>query len=253
MSVTIPTSQRRRKKSFLSGMAGHILSRFPPEYRDLFYHRLHRLRNPVWTGNLSYVAPVTRWGFERGMPIDRFYIERFLEQNRSEIRGKVLEVRDPSYTQRYGTGVTHSDVLDIDASNPYATVITDLAAADSVPSEFYDCFILTQTLQYIYQLESAVSHAHRVLRPGGTLLVTVPGIIRIDVPEADYWRFTPALCQRLFSEFFGEKNITVTPHGNCVSAVAFLAGMAQEEMRTADMERQDSDFPVIISVVARKA
>ena len=57
--------------------------------------------------------PVSReFGFERGRPIDRWYIERFLREHAGDVRGRVLEVAESTYTQWYGDGaVTGSDVL----------------------------------------------------------------------------------------------------------------------------------------------
>jgi SAM-dependent methyltransferase len=143
--------------------------------------RLRRLRRPAWLGTLRRTAPLSdHWGRDRGTPIDRYYIERFLSEERSPIRGRVLEVLNADYTERFGVSVESTEVLDIDASNPAATIIADLAAADGVPDEAFDCFVLTQTLQYVYDLQSAVRHAHRVLRPGGTVLCTVPTVSRIS-------------------------------------------------------------------------
>jgi hypothetical protein len=48
-------------------------------------------------------APVSRnFGYDRGLPVDRYYIEGFLDRHKSDVRGHVLEVGDDSYTRRYG-------------------------------------------------------------------------------------------------------------------------------------------------------
>jgi hypothetical protein len=119
--------------------------------------RLRRLRRPAWLGSIRRTAPLSdHWGRDRGTPIDRYYIERFLAAESRAIQGRVLEVLNADYTERFGTGVERSDVLDIDGSNLAATIVADLASADDVPSETFDCFVLTQTLQYVYDLQSAV-------------------------------------------------------------------------------------------------
>jgi hypothetical protein len=194
------------------------------------------------------------WGFDRGTPVDRYYIERFLDEHRRDIRGRVLEVKDSCYTNQYGTEVEHCDVLDIDLKNPCATIIADLAAADGLPSHTYDCFILTQTLQLIYEAHAAVSHAHRLLRSGGVLLVTVPSVSRIVFAHegTDYWRFTVASCLAIFGEVFGAEQVTVRSYGNVLAAIAFLTGMAYEELSHRELEAHDDDFPVIIAVRAVK-
>jgi hypothetical protein len=193
------------------------------------------------------------WGFDRGTPIDRYFIEAFLARHDGDIRGRVLEIKSDTYTARFGRAVTARDVLDIDASNPNATLIADLADTSSMPAAEYDCFILTQTLQLIFDFGAAVASAHKLLRPGGVLLVTVPCVSRV-VPrygqETDYWRFTPASCRRLFGEVFGPANITVQPLGNVGAGVAFLRGAAVEEVPHTVLDQNDADFPVVIAVRA---
>jgi len=165
------------------------------------------------------------WGFDRGTPVDRYYIERFLSAHRAVIRGRVLEVKDSAYTRRFGAGVVESEVLDIEPSNPSATIVADLSAADSVPGSRFDCFILTQTLQFIYDVRAALGHAHRLLAPGGVLLATVPVVSRLAPSNGltgEFWRFPPAACRRLFEEVFGAGQITLQSYGNVTSAIAFL-------------------------------
>jgi hypothetical protein len=215
--------------------------------------RLRRIRRPGWLARLpGRVRPVSaHWGFDRGTPVDRYYIERFLAAHASDIRGRALEVKDSTYTTRFGVGVTHHDVLDIDASNPLATVVADLSAADHVASDRFDCFVLTQTLQLIFDVRAAIAHAHRLLAPGGVMLVTVPCVSRI-VPrfglEGDYWRFTAASCRRLFGEIFGAERVTVTTMGNVGAATAFLMGLAAEEVPRRVLDEHDPYFPILVGV-----
>ena len=159
------------------------------------------------------------------------------------------------YTERYGVAVEQRDVLDIDPTNEDATIVADLAAADSVPSDLFDCFILTQTLQYIYDLRSAVEQAHRILRPGGTLLCSVPAVSRIArlQLESEYWRLTPAGCSRLFGDAFRGGEVAVRGRGNVLTAVAFLVGMAAEELTSRELREDDPFFPLIVTVRATKA
>lgn len=224
--------------------------------RQRLRQRLRRLSRPAWLGTIRRTTPLSNaWGRDRGTPVDRYYIERFVEQERHHIRGRVLEVMNADYTHRFDAGVEQSDILDLDPKNPAATLVADLAAADAVPSDTFDCFILTQTLQYVYDLRSAVKHAHRILRPGGTLLCTVPAVSRIGrrYVDTEYWRFTTASCSRLFEEAFTGGAVEVRSHGNVLTAVAFLVGMASEELSTRELESEDTFFPVVVSVRAMKA
>jgi SAM-dependent methyltransferase len=211
-----------------------------------------RVLHPARLGVLRRTRPLSSdWGFDRGTPVDRFYIEHFLRENGKDICGNVLEVKDSEYTKRYGTAVLRSDVLDIDSSNPSATLIADLARTDRLPAAAFDCFILTQTLQLVFDIRAAVESAHRLLRPEGVLLLTVPSVSKI-VPDCDgdYWRFTAASCSRLFGEVFGPANITVTSYGNLLSCTAFLQGMAYQELPDKKLKHNDEAFPLIIAVRA---
>jgi hypothetical protein len=241
----------------MTQLLSSLLNKMPPEHRLYLRRRVNRLIRPAWLGTLRRTTPLSHnWGFDRGLPVDRYYIERFLDENRRDIRGRVLEVKDSSYTKQYGLSVERCDVLDIDSTNPRATIVTDLAAADSsTPSDCFDCFVLTQTLQLIYDIRAAVTRAHHFLRPEGVLLATVPSISRI-VPRHervnDYWRLTFASASALFGEVFGPEHVRVHSYGNVLSAIAFLAGMASDELSSQELNINDVDMPVVITVRAVK-
>lgn len=225
------------------------------DQRHPFRQRLRRMTRPAWLGSIRRTTPLSPiWGHDRGTPVDRYYIEQFLDHNRQDIRGRVLEVKDSSYTNRFGAGVEQSDVLDIDPCNPGVTIVADLSKGDQIPSDCYDCFVMTQTLQLIYNMNGAIAHAARILRPGGVLLATLPGIGRVEraYAEGDYWRFTPASGATLFETIFGPAQVSVRSYGNVLTAIAFLTGMAHEELSRHELETHDAHFPIIIGVRAVK-
>lgn len=221
------------------------------------WRRLWRLSQPSWRGLLWRTAPVSdQWGFDRGTPIDRYYIEQFLAAHRQDIKGKVVEVGGNDYTARFGSDVQSSDVLDIDAANSRATLIADLTHADQIPGEQFDCFILTQTLHLILDLRAALRHAHRMLRPGGVLLATVPVLSRISRrrgPDHEYWRLTPGAARALFSEVFEASEVQVRSDGNVLTGIAFLSGFAFQELSPDELSFNDPFFPLIVSVRAVKS
>jgi SAM-dependent methyltransferase len=217
--------------------------------------RARRLLRPARFGITWRTEPLSQaWGTDRGTPVDRYYIEQFLDRHRADIQGRVLEVRDSRYTSEFGTGVTAVEVLDVEAGNPRATIVADLSAADAIADETFDCFVLTQTLQYIPDLEAALRHARRVLKPGGVLLATVPGISRIDTRHADrdLWRFTPRACSVLFAETWPDDRVEVSAVGNVLAAAAFLYGVAVEELAEADLAAHDPNYPVVVCVRAER-
>lgn len=217
-------------------------------------------------GDLRRSKPIGRhFGIDRpmpdeedGRPVDRFYIERFLAANASDIRGRVLEIGDDGYTRRYGGDrVARRDILNITADNPRATIVADLAAAPQIPDAIFDCVILTQTLHLIYDAPAAVRTLHRILKPGGVLLMTVPGITLVPTTSVWghtwYWAFTALAARRMLGEAFGEPRIEVGSCGNVLAATAFLHGLAVGELSADELEACDTDYPLIIAARARKA
>lgn len=209
------------------------------------------MRVPAWLGTARRTSPFSdRWGFDRGTPIDRFYIEAFLTLHQADIRGRVLEVGDARYTERFGAEVISHDVLDFNPSNVHATVIADLANTDAFEQDAYDCFLLVQTLQYVFDVAAAVRTTRRLLRPGGVALVAVPAVTKIAGSagiDGDFWRFTPAACRALFQAEFGEGSVEVNGHGNVLVAMAFLLGMASEELKEDELRLVDPWHPVVVT------
>lgn len=207
-------------------------------------------------GNLD-AAPFSRqFGFDRGLPVDRYYIERFLEESSLLIRGRVLEIGDASYTRQFGgSRVTQSDVLNL-RPNAEASYVGDLTDPKTLPAEVFDTAILTQTLHVIYEMRTAMENVHRSLRPGGLLLATLPGISQIcgdpDGKWNDSWRLTGYSARRLFESVFGEGNVEVWTCGNVQTSIAFLAGLAASELRPSELDAHDPDYPMIICVRARR-
>ncbi len=207
-------------------------------------------------GDLRRLAPISRqWGFDRGRPVDRYYIEAFLERHARDIRGRVLEAGDDAYTRRFGgANVTRRDVLQV-SDDPNATIVADLANAPQVESDAFDCIILTQTLQYAYDVHAAMRTVHRVLRPEGALLLTVPGITpMMNDPWRDswYWSFTAAALSRLAAESFPPGSYRVESRGNVLAAVAFLQGIAWQELEPGELSHDDPEFPVTLTLRATK-
>lgn len=202
-------------------------------------------------GSFARLEPVSRdWGFDRGTPVDRHYIEAFLEAHSSDIQGHVLEIADNAYTIRFGGDkVQTSDILQPVEGQPKATVIADLGTGAGVPTARFDCIICTQTLQFIYQVREAIASLHEMLRPSGVLLMTVPGISQISREDmertGDYWRFTTASIHRLLAESFGD-HVIVQSVGNVYAAIAFLQGLAVEELDLDSLEMSDPQFQLLL-------
>jgi SAM-dependent methyltransferase len=196
------------------------------------------------------------FGDGRGLAIDRYYIEAFLKHHSADIQGRVLEVGDDSYTRKYGgQRVTKRDILHVVEGSPSATIIADLTRADHIPSDCFDCVILTQTLHLVYDVRAAVETLWRILKPGGVLLATFPGISQTSIDQwADtwYWSFTVHSARRLFQEVFPAQNVEVQFHGNVMAATSFLQGLAAEELHQDELDHVDPHYQMLITVRAVK-
>lgn len=211
----------------------------------------------VQFGDLHRTDPIsTNWGYDRGDPLDRFYIEGFLQRHCHDICGRVLEVGDNAYTLRFGSDrVVRSDVLHVDQNAKNATIVADLAKADHIESEIFDCIILTQTLQLVSDVLAAVATLHRILRPGGILLLTVPAISPIDHgPWRDtwFWSFTTVGLRKLLAERFPLSGLNVESRGNVFAATAFLYGLSQQDVPTFKYQLDDPHYPVTVLARAVK-
>jgi len=209
-------------------------------------------------GDFRRVVPISRaFGYERGRPVDRYYIEQFLASHAADIRGRVLEIGENLYTRQFGgERVAQSDVLNLTPDNPNATIVADLTDAGHLPGGQFDCFIFTQTLQFIYDPRAALSTVARLLKPGGVLLASFPvisQICRYDMDRwGDYWRFTSASVRRLLAEAFPPGGVEVASHGNVLAALCFMHGLAAEELTPAELDFHDPDYQIVITARAVK-
>jgi hypothetical protein len=202
--------------------------------------------------------PLSRlFGFDRGTPIDRYYIEKFLSQNSQYIRGTVLEISENLYSKMFGKAkVTKQEILHFDDSNSRATIVGDLTKPETLPFETIDCFICTQTYNFIFSVASALQGSYRLLKKKGALLSTVSGISpisRYDMDRwGDFWRFTDKSIARLMLEA-GFNDVKVSIFGNYFAAKSFLQGLAVEDISNiALLDVVDKDYQVTLGIAAFK-
>lgn len=226
--------------------------------------KLSRIINRLFKRKIVFnttlqTEPVSRvFGLDRGTPIDRYYIERFLEKNTPCISGKVLEISESTYSQRFGKNISSYEVLHYDNSNRKATITGDLTRPVTLPEKEIDCFICTQTLNFIFEVDKAIEGCYKLLKPGGVFLGTVAGISQISRYDmdrwGDYWRFTDKSITKMFEKVFGGKNIEVETFGNVLSSTAFLQGLSLEDIEdTSLLNKKDADYQMLIGIKAVRA
>jgi SAM-dependent methyltransferase len=187
------------------------------------------------------------------MSVNRVFIEEFIQEFASDIRGKCLEFQDDDYTSRFGGNkVNRVDVLHIDSSNPHATIVADLTEPYESPSNHFDTIICTQTLHLIFNVQRAVGELHRVLKPGGVLLVTAPQGGMIARGWTEYWRFTSEGLRRLLAESFGAEQITIRCYGNSLTTAGTLRGLVAHDFTPAQLTHHDPTFGLVVCARATK-
>jgi len=235
---------------------------FKPVRRFVVTRLKNREYNPppgwVRFGDMKRLKPFSeRWGRDRGLPIDRYYIEGFISSNSGQIKGRVLEFGDDRYTQKfYNPAISAGDIINLNKeTNPATTIAADIVDAPQIPSGTYDCIICTQTLQFIYDHKKAVETLYRILAPGGFLLTTFPGISPTSgTTWSRYWcwNFTVLSAENMFREFFPRENVEVKAYGNLISAAGFLYGLSAEELTEEELGYHDPRYEIVITVKAVK-
>ena len=197
------------------------------------------------------------FGLDRGRPIDRYYIEQFLEKNNQDISGDILEISESKYSKQFGTNVSSYGILSYDNSNKNVTIVGDLTKPEALPEKKIDCFICTQTLNFIYDVTKAIEGCHKLLKPNGCLLCTVSGISQISRYDmdrwGDYWRFTDLSIRKLTEAVFGKDNVEITIYGNVLAATAFLQGLSVDDLPDSTLLNDiDPDYQVTLGIRAIK-
>ena len=203
------------------------------------------------------VNPVGKtYGTSRGGSICRYYLDGFLNQYKSAITGNVLEIGDRNYTYRYGTDVKASYVLHFDDQfERYGLDFRgDLRTGEGINTNFYDCIIFTQVLNFIQDINQTPDILIDALKTGGKLLICVSGIspiVRYDMDKyGHYWNFTDKSISNMFTR--DNTKCEVWTKGNCKVACAFLQGMGCAELTMEELEDTDEDFQVVILAVVTK-
>lgn len=233
---------------------------------------LPRMIRPVLLNDIKRVKPITNdFGFSRGIPIDRYYIEKFLQNHKDAIKGNLLEVSGDDYIRKYGQegstcsilqftenkAAENKNILSTGGGGERSFVYADLTRLDSFEHDAFDCFVCTQTFNFIYDIKRAIEGAYAILREGGTLLATVSGISQISRYDmdrwGDYWRLTDLSAKKMFGEVFGQSNVSVEIFGNALASVLLLQGLSQEDLEDESiLDQTDNDYQVTLGIAAKK-
>lgn len=209
----------------------------------------------MYLGKLPIVPISRRFGGERGTPIDRYYIDKMISDNKECITGDVMEIGDALYTKRFGVDVNNSYVLHVNGWGK-DVIKGNLATGEGIQENLVDCLICTQTIQFIYDVGSTIKNVYRLLKPGGIALVTASGIAQLSMYDyrnwGEYWKFTRKSLELLFGSCFIMDNIEIQAYGNVKTAMGFLYGLTVEDLDESDLNFNDEQYTVTYGVIARK-
>ncbi|MCL2074549.1 MAG: glycosyltransferase [Marinilabiliaceae bacterium] len=259
--IILPLLFYNKKNNRLKRVS-HLLKKISVKFKNSL--RLLFGKHTIFTvTDLFRVTPLsTCFGFDRGKPIDRYYIEKFLYDNRQYFKGRILEVAQDWYSSKYAALNKTNDekpiieTLHLDGTEKKVTIVGDLTNLQTLPENRYDCFVCTQVLHVIYDVSAALEGAYKLLKEGGVFLATTTGISQIcrgDMDRwGDYWRFTNKSLELLFqkTQF---KEVEIVPMGNVLAACAFLQGLALEELPKKELlDIIDDNYQLIIGIKAVK-
>ena len=244
------------KLVYISTMTGNITVEDNGDLKKIGF-LFARKKYPIPTGLLDICPnPLNHdFAYSRGTPIMRYYIDHFLELNQKYICGNVMEIGDNQYTLKYGNSRVRKSLI-LDVHDGDGKIQGDLQSGEGIQEEMVDCFILTQVLDFIYDMKSAAANIVRALTKKGTALITVSGISQISRYDMDrwghYWNFTDKTIKKVFSGIVGENNVKVQVFGNVKVAMLKLYGACAEELSPEDLDYVDEDYQVMIAAVVKK-
>lgn len=219
--------------------------------RALFFRKIYP-RGKAW---MICERPLSeKYGYDRGLPIERYYIEKFLDKNKGKIKGIVLEVESDQYSTRFGgKNIKSLEIVDYNKSNKKAKYIDDLQVSKVLPKNYFDCILITQVIGAISDFDAVVKTTFEILKPGGYLLLTTSGLATmIKPPQEPFWRFTPKGLEMIFTKLFGSENVRVESFGNFISGQASWIGASAQELSEKELDKKDPRYPVLIGLVANK-
>ena len=117
----------------------------------------------------------------------------------------------------------HASYTSIDIDEHYGP--QDVVSDEFLPfaDESFDLVVMTEAFHYIVDTEEAVRELHRVLRPGGTLVITIPLVWEFDRRIVER-RYTSPELALLFAEESGWGDVRVGEAGGYAVAWSTITG-----------------------------
>jgi SAM-dependent methyltransferase len=208
-------------------------------------------RGKVNWGSLGAYVPIsTGFGFERGTPIDRYYLNRFIEEVRSQVRGVVIEIGGSLNNRTVYNFVNAREYHAMDLiQRPDVDIVGNAEDPAAFPASSIDSVIAFNVLEHCREPWVVIDNALLWLKPGGALFCMVPNAQRIHKMPGDYWRPLPQAVSWMLRRFSTHQ---LRVYGNPIALVASFMGIASEEVPRRDLDFFNPDYPVATCAVAIK-
>jgi glycosyltransferase involved in cell wall biosynthesis/SAM-dependent methyltransferase len=212
------------------------------------------------TARVGKVAPAAfhhtlpfnpEFGCDPSWPIERQYIERFRRQEASYTRGVVLDIQDFCQEQ------PESGLAQLTQPAPTHDGLSEhwvgcrLSSATNLPDCLFDCVLFTCSLHLAYNFSAALQLCYRLLKPGGVLLLTVPG--SGTWKDTWYWSLTPEALRHLLATVFPAAAVELESFGNVHVAAAYLYGLELPALSPEQLGHYDPEYQVLHTVKIVKA
>lgn len=191
------------------------------------------------------------YGYSRGTPIDRYYLEQFIREIRSYVVGYTLEIggsRENQYLYGFTNAMSYK-TMDMH-QKPEVDITGDIHDPNSLGSNSFDSIILFNVLEHCEKPWIVVENIYNWLTKRGSVFCMVPNSQRIHRDPKDYWRILPDGMRSLFAKF-PIKQLYL--YGNPITTIATMMGVAAEELSSEELNSFNSEYLVATCIYACKA
>jgi SAM-dependent methyltransferase len=153
----------------------------------------------------------------------RMLLDRELEEARRYMKGVVLDIGGGRRRGSF-TAPEAATWLVLDSNRDFRPHILGDAQSIPVRSNCIDCIKCTELLEHVEYPEEVIAEISRVLKPGGTLLLSTPFIFAIHSDPFDFQRFTDQKLARMLEDSF--KIIALKKQGLYFTVLAYMIKQA---------------------------
>lgn len=205
----------------------------------------------------SKILPIgAPWGREA---IERVEIDHWLTKVANGTKGPTcLEWRTILYAHRFfpRCSILYEFLFDSNTSkwsidHKNKKIVGDVSFMKHVSSDVFDTIIATQVFEHVKRPEEAIKELHRILKPGGHLIWTVPSFSVLHGAPFDFYRYTGPGVKHLF-DIAGFKIHDMAHAGDLFFTLTALMGYGPGDLLAEDFGKSDELFATQIHVHAIK-